>query len=206
MVAASNQAKHEKAIEFSRSSWLSHEAGSLLAEAVKDRSIGPDRTLSIILHHGLGLSVGVVAALQNTTKAVVHRRLLTGTKRLAAVPTWEMPEDITAKTLADWLSHYLDHCEDLKASTRYLYASVAKRLVTMFQGRALQDFTPEDAEAFALSLASEGLANRTIASMVSAARSMFRGAVRAGLLLDNPFRIGRERYVTRAEISSNTSI
>lgn len=80
-------------IELDRQNWLTQNATEFLAEAVDNPKIGPDRTLTILLHHGLGLPLNLVAKLLGTTKNVVAKRIITGTKRLKGKTPWSDPFD-----------------------------------------------------------------------------------------------------------------
>lgn len=65
-----------------RSNWFSAEAVRLLEQSVADPTIGPERTLSMILHHGLGVPLSLVGRLIGTTKNVVAKQVISGRQRM----------------------------------------------------------------------------------------------------------------------------
>ncbi len=65
-----------------RENWFSGEALSLIEAAVAEPDIGPQRTLAMILHHGLGFPLSLVALLQGTTKNVTAKNVISGKRRM----------------------------------------------------------------------------------------------------------------------------
>lgn len=179
-------------LQLGREGWLSSEAQRFLEAAIENPRIGADRALCIVLHRGLGLPLATVGRLTGRTKNVVAKSVATGLQRMAAAPAWRDAPDrsIHRITTVDELAeHSLQHCGDLQPSTVAFYKMAAIRLMRLFEGRRLVEFTEDDARAFCSALAAEGLAQRTVNQLTYAARSMFRLAVRAGLITSNPFPI-----------------
>lgn len=193
-----------------RESWLSQQSQAWLAEAVENPKIGPERTLAIILHHGLGLPLELVARLTKTTKNTVAKQVISGTKRLAKKEPRD--DDLVGGpiTVAKWLERYLENCRDLSKDTRNLYRSVADRLTHLFGRKPVSEVDEDDVEQFLELLDREQISAATKATLTSAARSIFRGACRSGAISNNPFqplgRLGEKRKAGKqARIASATA-
>lgn len=52
-----------------------------LQDGHENVTIGPEKTLAMVLHHGLGLSQSLVATLTKTTKNFIGKLVITGTRR-----------------------------------------------------------------------------------------------------------------------------
>lgn len=65
-----------------RDDWFSAEACQLLEDACDNPAVGPEKTLAMVLHHGLGLPLSLVAKLMNTTKNVVAKQVITAKKEI----------------------------------------------------------------------------------------------------------------------------
>lgn len=193
-----------------RGSWFSQQAAEWLKEAVDNPKIGPDRTLAIILHHGLGLPLELVARLTKTTKNTVAKQVISGTKRLAKQEPRD--DDLVGGpiTVAKWLERYLENCRDLSKDTRNLYRSVADRLTHLFGSKPVSEVDEDDVGRFLELIDQEQISAATKATLTSAARSIFRGACRSGAISNNPFqplgRLGEKRKAGKqARIASATA-
>jgi hypothetical protein len=69
-------------LDLGRECWFSGEAQRMLNEAIDDPKIGPQRTLAMILHHGLGLPLSMIARLQDVTKNVTAKDVISGKRRM----------------------------------------------------------------------------------------------------------------------------
>lgn len=65
-------------LELDRENWFSSEAIQLLEDAVENPAVGPEKMLAMLLHHGLGLPLSLVAKLTGTTKNVVAKQVISG--------------------------------------------------------------------------------------------------------------------------------
>lgn len=69
-------------LELDRSCWFSTEACRLLERAVDEPKIGPEKTLAVILHKGLGLPLSLVGRLMGTNKNVVAKQVISAANGL----------------------------------------------------------------------------------------------------------------------------
>lgn len=112
-------------------------------------------------------------------------------------------------TLANLLDRF-DQSATVKASTRAAYKQAADSLRDHFGGdRALSTLTPGDADAWRKAIADSGLAPATVAKRCHVARTIFRRAVRWGMIQSSPFadiRTGPQSNPDRAFYVSPTTI
>jgi hypothetical protein len=195
-------------LDFGRTDWLSDTAQQLLEEAATNPEIGPEKTLAIVLHHGLGLSLELVSVLTGVTKNVAAKRVISGTRKLRGVAPHVPAVAATSRalTLAEFCDQWIPSCADASRYTRILYATVANKLCAMSGNRPVSDFSLADAERFMQSLAAAGLSRSTMGSQRSAAKMLFSGAVRAGLISENVFqRVGLPDSPLRAAAGDDAS-
>ena len=79
----------------------------------------------------------------------------------------------------------------------------------MFGSRQLREITQADAQEFSQTLTAQRLTVQTVANMESAARCMFRGAQRAGLIAANPFckpSAGKKKMATSAATAGRLAV
>jgi len=69
-------------VELDRESWFSAESQRMLEDACDNPEIGPTKALATLLHHGLGLSLGLIGKLMGTSKNVVAKQVQTGTRKM----------------------------------------------------------------------------------------------------------------------------
>ncbi len=134
--------------------------------------------------------------------------------KLAKVGLVPRREAVGPKTIAAWLDAYIKSRVDVKPGTAIAYAQTRRCLVGYFGAdRPLAMITPADADAFRVWLGDankgEGLGPNTVRRRCSMARQFFRGAVRARIIVENPFadmkamgvkpNRSRDRFITRAE-------
>lgn len=72
-------------IDLGRENWFSSESIRMLEEACDNPKVGPAKTLSLLLHFGMGLPLALIAKLTGTTKNVVAKQIITGTRRLRKI-------------------------------------------------------------------------------------------------------------------------
>ncbi len=106
----------------------------------------------------------------------------------------------TSKTIGDFLPEYIDGRQDVKPDTKVVWRHVHNDLLDFFgASRALKTVTEADADALKQCLLQKGLAMATVAKRLQVCRMMFKGAVRAKYIPDNPF---REVVLNRLEMEN----
>jgi integrase len=108
--------------------------------------------------------------------------------KLAAVGLIPKRREHDATRLAEFLDAYINRRTDVKPNTRRNLEACKARLIDFFgPGRALQDMSPGDADAFLLFLREKGYANGTVGRTVKRAKQFLRAGVRQRLISENPF-------------------
>ncbi|MBX3359918.1 MAG: site-specific integrase [Phycisphaeraceae bacterium] len=129
--------------------------------------------------------------------------------RVAALGLCQPRAAAQVVTLANLLDRF-DQSATVKASTRAAYKQAADSLRDHFGGdRALSTLTPGDADAWRKAIADSGLAPATVAKRCHVARTIFRRAVRWGMIQSSPFadiRTGPQSNPDRAFYVSPTTI
>ena len=134
------------------------------------------------------------------TAREVRAKLAAARSRIDA----DAPAKDATRTVADWLIHWRATtlaASDRKASTRELYASLAKSHIepAPFGALTLDWLRPSDITALILALRAKGLADSTIRSTDTVLRSALDGAVTDGLMARNPAALVKRPGVERAE-------
>jgi integrase len=106
--------------------------------------------------------------------------------RVAALGLTEPRKAAEVVTLGTLLERF-DAAAVVKAGTRVVYRQATAMLRDHFgEDRPLKTITPEDADGWRKALGDAGLASATVAKRVRVAKSVFRKAVKWGLLASNP--------------------
>jgi integrase len=116
----------------------------------------------------------------------------------------QIPPKDASRTGADWLTHWRATtlaASDRKPATRELYASLSRVHLepAPFGALTLDRLRPSDITALILALRAKGLADSTIRSTYTVARSALTDAVTDGLLARNPAALVKRPGVERAE-------
>jgi len=99
----------------------------------------------------------------------------------------DIPEEIEAAKLGNFIAAYVKSRTDIEASTEYQLKIVRKRLVDFFgEDKPIDEITPADADAWRLWLQDRVGPNTTRRSC-GRAKQFFRWAVRKRLIGENPF-------------------
>lgn len=99
----------------------------------------------------------------------------------------DIPEEIEAAKLGNFIDAYVKSRTDIEPTTEYQLKMVRKRLVDFFgENKPIHDISPADADAWRLWL-QERVGPNTTRRSCGRAKQFFRWAVRKRLLAENPF-------------------
>ena len=84
-VASSHESGEQ--IDLGRENWRGSQMQEICRDAIEDPEIGPERVVAFMLHEGFGLSLDLVAKATGVTKSMVHKRIISARKRIAAKQT-----------------------------------------------------------------------------------------------------------------------
>ncbi len=118
-------------------------------------------------------------------------------ERFVAVGLMPPRESAATHTVAVFVADWIEKRHP-KPSTRLVWQRAGKWLQTYFgDDRPIQAITQEDCSDWQRYLQDSGLAEATVRKMCGVARQMFKSAVRAGLILSNPFEADGIRTAVR---------
>ena len=95
--------------------------------------------------------------------------------------------EMTAMTLGEWLEHHVNHLTGVRKSTLYDYRSYARKDIGPILGDLpLSTLSRDDIAMWMQTMADNGASGKTVANKHGFLSSALNGAVRAGLIPNNP--------------------